>query len=231
MKTAIITFPGSNCEDDLYYAFEKVQGFRVDRIWHKDRPDLSAYDLIALPGGFSYGDYLRCGAMASLSPVMEQVKEAAHGGTLVLGVCNGFQILCESGLLPGALARNEKQQFVCKDVYLRVESNESPWTCDMKVADTVCYPIAHGDGRYIIDESELPKLQASGQILLTYVDAQGKISPGSNPNGSSFSIAGVCNEKKNVFGLMPHPERATDLRSRDGVKLWAGVARFVKERA
>lgn len=231
MKTAIITFPGSNCEDDLFYTFGQSCGFRVDRIWHKDRPDFSNYDLIALPGGFSYGDYLRCGAMASLSPVMEKVKEAAHQGKLVLGICNGFQILCESGLLPGALTRNEKQLFACKDVFLRVESNESPWTCEMKLGDTVSYPIAHGDGRYVVDEAHLPQLQSNGQILMTYVDAHGKISPGSNPNGSSFSIAGVCNEKKNVFGLMPHPERATDLRSRDGEKMWASVARFVRERA
>lgn len=221
-RAAIITFPGSNCDDDLVYTFEKSCGFKVDRLWHKDRPSLADYKLVALPGGFSYGDYLRCGAMAALSPIMEEVKIYAKNGGMVLGVCNGFQILCEVGLLPGALAKNEKLSFVCKDVMLEVATTDSPWTREMTVGEKLTFPIAHGDGRYIATDAEFEELKRNQQILLTYID---------NPNGSSHAIAGVSNREKNVFGLMPHPERATDLRSRDGMKLWKSVLKSLELRA
>ena len=214
INAAVITFPGSNCDDDCVFALNQT-GFKATTLWHKDTPDLSGYKLIVLPGGFSYGDYLRCGAMASLSPIMESVKRFAAGGGMVLGTCNGFQILCEAGLLPGALVRNESLKFVCRDAALKVESTESPWTALYKTGETITLPIAHGDGRYIASPEECEELKKNGQILLTYVD---------NPNGSTNSIAGVCNREKNVFGLMPHPERATDLRSRDGLRVWKSLA-------
>lgn len=221
MKAGVITFPGSNCDDDLVYALSKLAGFQVVPLWHKDKVDLGDFDLVAAPGGFSFGDYLRCGAVASLSPVMESVKEYSDKGGLVLGICNGFQILCETGLLPGALARNESLQFICKDVSLNVETAESPWTNMMKAGEKLLIPMAHGDGRYVVDETEYATLKKNGQILLTYA--------GENPNGSVHSIAGVCNAKKNVFGLMPHPERASDLRSKDGMKFWHSVLESLSE--
>jgi len=214
LRAAVITFPGSNCDDDCAYVLEKLCEMSVDRVWHKDAPDFSVYQLVVLPGGFSYGDYLRSGAMAALSPVMEQVKKFAEGGGLVIGICNGFQILCESGLLPGALAKNESLQFICKDVPLKIENTQNPWLSACTVGEKVVWPIAHGDGRYIIEEEKIKTLEANGQILLRYLE---------NPNGSIANIAGVCNEKKNVFGFMPHPERASDLRSRDGMKLWKSI--------
>ena len=214
MKSGVITFPGSNCDDDIRFVLEKVCESHVDRLWHKDSPSLADFDLIVLPGGFSYGDYLRCGAMASLSPIMAQVKRFAEAGGLVLGICNGFQILCESHLLPGALAVNSGLQFLCKDVGLETKSITSPWTRAFEAGDRVCFPIAHGDGRYVVSAEEHAEMQRNEQVLFTYV---------SNPNGSSFDIAGVCNREKNVFGLMPHPERSTDLRSKDGMKLWLSV--------
>lgn len=221
MRSAgVITFPGSNCDDDIVFALEKVCEFKVDRLWHKDTPDLSGYQLIVLPGGFSYGDYLRCGAIASLSPIMGKVKEFAERGGLVFGTCNGFQILCEAGLLPGALARNESLKFVCKDVGLRVTSTTTPWSAQMKGGDVISLPIAHGDGRYIIDEAEYQRMESAGQIVFKYTN---------NPNGSMFDVAGVCNEKKNVLGMMPHPERATDLRSRDGMQIWKSVINFLEQ--
>ena len=218
-SAAVITFPGSNCDDDLVYTLAKTVGFKVERLWHKDRPSLEGYHLVALPGGFSYGDYLRCGAMAALSPIMEAVKSYAAGGGMVIGLCNGFQILCEVGLLPGALAKNEKLSFICRDVPLKVNTTDSPWTSEMKVGETVVFPIAHGDGRYVCTESDFQELQKNGQVILTYTD---------NPNGSSFAIAGICNREKNVFGLMPHPERASDLRSRDGMKIWSSVCKSLE---
>lgn len=222
MKAAVITFPGSNCDDDAVYTLEKA-GFSVDRLWHKDTPELNDYKLIVLPGGFSYGDYLRCGAIAGLSPIMQKVKSFANGGGFVLGICNGFQILCESGLLPGAVVRNASLKFVCKDVNLRVATPESPWTNEMKSGEVVVWPIAHGDGRYVIDEAGLQSLKANHQILLHYTDPKGTANAEHNPNGSLENIAGICNEKRNVFGLMPHPERATDLRSQHGQKLWSSI--------
>lgn len=230
MKAGVVTFPGSNCDEDVSYVLEKLCEFQVDRLWHKDSTSLTGHDLIVLPGGFSYGDYLRCGAMASLSPIMEQVKAFAGRGGMVLGICNGFQILCEAGLLPGALARNESLNFVCRDVLLRTETAETPWTRDMKAGEVVRIPIAHGEGRYVASEADYEKLKTNGQILFTYCDAKGKPTKEANPNGSVHNIAGVCNEAKNVFGLMPHPERATDLRSREGMKLWKSVVKTLQEK-
>lgn len=220
MKAAVITFPGSNCDDDILYALE-ISGFEVSTLWHKDSPDLTEFRLVVLPGGFSYGDYLRTGAMAAISPIMQSVKKFAENGGFVLGICNGFQILCESGLLSGALVRNEGLKFVCKDVPLKVEETETPWTSRLKKNETLVYPIAHGDGRYVIDELTFTQMKQKGQIVLTYQ---------TNPNGSIHNIAGICNESKNVFGLMPHPERATDLRSRDGNKLWASLLSAIEEK-
>jgi phosphoribosylformylglycinamidine synthase subunit PurQ / glutaminase len=221
MKAGVITFPGSNCDDDAVYVLEKLCEFQVTRLWHKDSTELSTYSLVVLPGGFSYGDYLRCGAMASLSPIMQEVKKFAENGGMVIGICNGFQILCEAGLLPGALARNQKLNFVCSDVALKVETTDSPWSSEYKKGETIVFPIAHGEGRYIVDEAEYQTMKTNGQIILTYTQ---------NPNGSSHDIAGVCNAKKNVFGLMPHPERATDLRSQNGVKLWNSIKSSLRQR-
>jgi phosphoribosylformylglycinamidine synthase subunit PurQ / glutaminase len=232
MKAAVITFPGSNCDDDCVDVLKRICEFSVDCLWHKDTPDLSAYDLVVLPGGFSYGDYLRCGAIAALSPIMDQVREYAAKGGFVLGTCNGFQMLCEMGLLPGALARNESLKFVCRDVFTKVVSSESPWTRELKTGEILKLPIAHGDGRYVASEEQFAELKAGNQILLTYVNAEGKEDPASNPpsnpNGSAFNIAGICNQNRNVFGLMPHPERATDLRSRDGLRIWVSVVQAIR---
>jgi len=222
MKVAVITFPGSNCDRDLAVAFERA-GARVVRVWHKDTELPVGVDVVGIPGGFSFGDYLRCGAMAALSPIMSKVKEFADNGGLVIGICNGFQILCEAHLLPGALVRNEKQLFQCMDVSLKVETTESPWTKEMKQGETLSIPTANGEGRYIAGSPDVhATLSANGQILLTYTQ---------NPNGSEHDIAGITNAKKNVFGLMPHPERASDLRSKDGMKFWSSVTRYLKEKS
>ncbi|MBY0370995.1 phosphoribosylformylglycinamidine synthase I [bacterium] len=223
MKAAVITFPGSNCDDDAFDTLRRFGGFEVQRIWHKDRPSLEGVNLVVLPGGFSYGDYLRCGAMAALSPVMEEVKRFAEKGGLVLGICNGFQILCESRLLPGTLTMNESQKFICKDVSMRVEKSGGAWATGLQVGEVVSYPVAHGDGRYWIDEAGLGQLEHNGQVLLRYSDASGKVAADFNPNGSTANIAGICNERGNVFGLMPHPERATEHRSQHGLKLWKSI--------
>lgn len=211
MKVGVVTFPGSNCDDDVIDALNCVGGFTVTQLWHKDTPDLAQFGLVVLPGGFSYGDYLRCGAMAARSPIMEKVINFANTGGLVIGICNGFQILCESGLLPGALAKNLNQNFICKDIIVKVEANDNPWTRQLESKSALNLPIAHGEGRFIIDELGYSQLVKNNQIVLTYQQ---------NPNGSLHSIAGICNINKNVFGLMPHPERATNLRSQDGLKIW-----------
>ncbi len=219
MKAAVITFPGSNCDDDVVYTLREFAKFDVTTLWHQERPALGEFQLVVVPGGFSYGDYLRSGAVAALSPVMEKVKEYAGNGGLVLGICNGFQILCEARLLPGALAKNESSKFQCKDVYLKVEDTNTPWTNQMKPGEVVQYPIAHGDGRYVCEIDSKSLADVDG-VLLTYCDAKGKNLPEANPNGSQLAIAGISNKARNVFGLMPHPERATDLRSQHGKKLW-----------
>lgn len=210
MKFGVVIFPGSNCDRDIMNALRNDLGQEVIPLWHKDR-DLGALaknDCVVLPGGFSYGDYLRCGALARFSPVMESVVAFAAAGGKVLGVCNGFQILCESGLLPGALLRNANQQFVCRNLFIKSENADAALTKDV-VNRPLKIPIAHGEGRYYADEATLRRLADNGQILFRYCDEQGEFLPESNPNGSLQNIAGICNEGRNVFGMMPHPERAT----------------------
>ena len=199
MKFGVVVFPGSNCDRDMYDALKYDLGQDVTMLWHKnsDLGQLTTDDCIILPGGFSYGDYLRCGAIARFSPVMQSIIEFANAGGKILGVCNGFQILCESHLLPGALLRNSQQQFVCKNVFIKDQSS-----------NIYKIPVAHGEGRYYADEQTLAQLEANGQVIFRYCDENGKETPESNPNGAINNIAGICNEARNVFGMMPHPERA-----------------------
>ena len=199
MKFGVVVFPGSNCDRDMYDALKYDLGQDVTMLWHKnsDLGQLTTDDCIILPGGFSYGDYLRCGAIARFSPVMQSIIEFANAGGKVLGVCNGFQILCESHLLPGALLRNSHQQFICKNVFIKDQSS-----------NIYKIPVAHGEGRYYADEQTLAQLEANGQVIYRYCDENGKETPESNPNGAVKNIAGICNEARNVFGMMPHPERA-----------------------
>lgn len=232
LKAAVITFPGSNCDDDCTFVLRRFCGFEVDSLWHKETFNPRKYDLVVLPGGFSYGDYLRSGAIASVSPVMRSVQEYAATGGMLLGICNGFQMLCEIRLLPGALVKNRDGKFICRDVTLKVTA-VSPWTCAAKEGDLITLPIAHGDGRFVVPavpHDEYQMLKERAQIVLTYVSADGGFCDGANPNGSDHAIAGICNEAKNVFGLMPHPERATDLRSKDGLKIWESVAKTLREK-
>ncbi len=220
MKVSILQFPGTNCEFDTQYAFEKL-GCETQIVWHKATQLPSDTDLLVVAGGFSYGDYLRSGAIAKFSPVMKAVASYAQDGGKVLGICNGFQVLTEAGLLPGALKRNEGLHFISKHHHLRVENNDNIFLEKLDRGAIVNIPIAHHDGNYYIDQAGLEDLEKNGQILLRYTDAQGTIS---NPNGSVGSIAGVCNKEKNVFGLMPHPERAMEaiLGSDDGVAMLEG---------
>ena len=217
MKFAVLRFPGSNCDQDCLRTLRDTFGETADPIWHKET-SVAGYDVIIVPGGFSFGDYLRCGAIARYSPVMQAVVEAAHRGTPVLGICNGFQILCESGLLPGALVRNRGLHFICKPVHLRLENNTSPFTRAGKTGQILRVPIAHGEGCYFADDTTLKMLEDNHRIAFRYCDAHGDITPAANPNGSLRNIAGILNEKGNVLGLMPHPERACEARlgSEDG---------------
>lgn len=228
MKAAVVRFPGSNCDQDVFLALEGM-GASVQYLWHKEE-SAAGFDLIVLPGGFSYGDYLRCGAIARFSPIMQAVKKAADAGTFVLGICNGFQILCESGLLPGALVRNRDLHFLCKHVNLRVEHANSPWTGRMQAGQVLNIPIAHGEGCYFADDATLAQLAAGQQILLRYSDSHGRPTAESNPNGSLENIAGICNRERNVFGLMPHPERAHEARlgSTDGRLLFDSILRHLE---
>jgi phosphoribosylformylglycinamidine synthase subunit PurQ / glutaminase len=225
MRWGVITFPGSCDDQDVFDSLKLELGQKVKFLWHKD--ELAGnYDCIVLPGGFSYGDYLRCGAMARFSPVMQGVVKFARSGGLVLGICNGFQILCESGLLAGALVRNAGLQFVCQPVHLRVEETDTPFTGGIKKGQLLKMPVKHGEGCYYADPKTLECLNKNRQILVRYVDAKGKATAAANPNGSLENIAGICNEKRNVFGLMPHPEVAcsTILGSEDGAKIFTSVA-------
>jgi phosphoribosylformylglycinamidine synthase I len=210
MKAAVIRFPGSNCDQDCVLALREF-GVATDYVWHKDT-SVAGYDLIVLPGGFSYGDYLRCGAIARFSPIMKAVKEAAAAGTLVLGTCNGFQILCEAGLLPGALIRNRSLHFVCQHQHVRVEDIANPFLHTARTGTLLKLPIAHGEGCYVADPATLRELNHQGRILLRYTNANGAALDAGNPNGSAEHIAGIVNAGRNVFGLMPHPERACDAR-------------------
>ena len=220
MKFGVVTFPGSNCDEDMIYVLETKLGQHVERLWHKDT-DLKGVDFVVLPGGFSYGDYLRSGAIAKLSPIMEKVIEHAKNGGYVLGVCNGFQILTESGLLEGALLHNNNQKFICKNVFLKSGSKETPMTKDLDQQKAYKIPIAHGEGRFYASDETIKKLQDNDQVLFRYCDESGEVSREVNPNGSIDNIAGICNAGRNIFGMMPHPERAADeeLANVDGMAM------------
>ena len=222
MKVAVVVFPGTNCDRDTKWAFEKI-GAKADFIWHSEEK-LDNYDLVVLPGGFSYGDYLRSGAIARFSPIMKAVSEFANKGGYVLGICNGFQILLESHLLPGAMTRNENLHFISKFHHLKVINNENKFLQNLNIGDIVNIPIAHAEGNYKVDDNVLQDMYNNGQVILKYCDKDGNEL---NPNGSIDSIAGICNKNKNVFGLMPHPERAMQsiLGGIDGIKMIQG---FIK---
>lgn len=225
MKAAVILFPGSNRERDAVRALRLVCGTEPTVVWHADTELPSGTDLVVLPGGFSYGDYLRCGAIAGRSPVMAAVRRhSAHGG-LVLGICNGFQILCESGLLPGALVRNSQLRFLCKDAYLRVERSDTPFTRGYNAGQVIRIPVAHGEGNYVADSETLALLEGDGRVAFRYCAPDGSLDPKWNVNGSVAAIAGIVNERRNVLGLMPHPEDHVEeaLGSTDGRGLFAGL--------
>ena len=224
MKFAVIVFPGSNCDHDAYHAAKHVLGQDAEFIWHKET-SVKGADVVILPGGFSYGDYLRTGAIAQFSPVMTAVKAFAAGGGPLLGICNGFQVLCESRLLPGALLRNRDLKFHCAHVHLRVEQTDTPFTMRAFRGQVLSVPIAHGEGNYFADAQTLAELEASRRIVFRYCDESGQVTDAANPNGSLSSIAGICNDTRNVVGLMPHPERACEssLGSTDGLVLFDSV--------
>lgn len=233
MRFAVLRFPGSNCDQDCVWALNSMDGVTADYVWHKDT-DLSSFDAIVLPGGFSYGDYLRCGAIARFSPVMQSVIREAEAGKLVIGICNGFQILCESRLLPGALVRNRDLHFICETVPVRVENTDTAFTNQTQPGQVLNLPIAHGEGCYFADSETLRSLNEHRQIVLRYSDATGAVGEATNPNGSCENIAGICNRAGNVFGLMPHPERACDslLGGTDGRYIFASmIAGFQQKNA
>lgn len=229
MKFGVVVFPGSNCDRDMIHVLSKIMNQEVVELWHKDH-DLQGCDMIVLPGGFSYGDYLRSGAIARFSPIMEQVIEFAHKGGYVFGVCNGFQILTESGLLPGALLHNANHQFICRNVHIKAEHNDSLITNLVDTNKALKIPIAHGEGRYFADEETLKSMLENKQILFRYCDQNSVVNSDANPNGAMDNIAGVCNAGFNVFGMMPHPERAADtlLGNTDGKALFESMLQVVK---
>lgn len=224
MKWGVVSFPGSLDDRDALFALRDVLEQDAVALWHKER-HLNGVDCVVLPGGFSYGDYLRCGAMARFSPIMESVVQFARHGGLVLGICNGFQILCEAHLLPGALTRNRSLSFICERVTVRVENPQTPFTCASPKGAVLRLPIKHGEGLYVAPEEELQRMEDRGQILIRYVNSMGETSEAANPNGSMHSIAGVANERFNVFGMMPHPEHATEpmLGGEDGLKIFRSI--------
>jgi phosphoribosylformylglycinamidine synthase I len=224
MKSAVIVFPGSNCDRDMQVALAEITGTAPIMVWHRDS-DFPAVDLITVPGGFSYGDYLRAGAMAAHSPAMAEVKRRAAQGVHVLGVCNGFQILTETGLLPGALMRNASLRFICRDVYLRVEASRAPFTGLYKTGQCIRIPIAHADGNFYADDETLARIEGEGQVAFRYAGQDGTVAPEANPNGSRNNIAGIYNAQGNVLGMMPHPERLIDkmLSGTDGRAMFEGL--------
>jgi phosphoribosylformylglycinamidine synthase I len=230
MRWAVIQFPGSNCDQDAFHVLKNVLGQEVSYVWHKDT-SLNGADAVVVPGGFSYGDYLRCGAIARFSPIMPAVKEAAAQGKTVLGICNGFQILCEAGLLPGVLVRNASLHFRCETITVRVEQAASRFTSGYRVGQVLRLPIAHGEGHYVADDATLDELFSNKQVLFTYCTPQGEVTPEGNPNGSQRNIAGITNRAGNVLGLMPHPERASEkiLGSDDGLGLFQSILASVKK--
>ncbi len=224
MKIAVIQFPGSNCDQDCLRALRDGLRVPAEYLWHKET-SVFGFDAVVLPGGFSYGDYLRCGAIARFSPIVKAIVRAANDGMPVIGICNGFQILCEAGLLPGALIRNQSLHFVCQPVWLRVETDETPFTAKLDKERLLRMPVAHGEGSYFAEPATLAKLQSKRQVVFRYVDESGKSTRESNPNGSMLNIAGICNEARNVVGMMPHPDRAWDRRlgSEDGKLLFESL--------
>jgi len=227
MKFGVVVFPGSNCDRDVIHVCQNVMQTDTRILWHKDTDlqDLTTEDCIMIPGGFSYGDYLRCGAIARFSPIMEKVIAHANNGGYVWGICNGFQVLCESHLLPGALLRNEQQRFICQNKYIIPQTNQSAITKNLDLTEALNVPIAHGEGRYFADEKTLQQLKQNDQVLFKYCDEQGNITAAANPNGSVDNIAGICNAGRNVFGMMPHPERSAEevLGNTDGRKLFESL--------
>lgn len=232
LKFGVVVFPGSNCDHDAYYAAKKVLGQDAVFLWHKEA-ELKGVDVVVLPGGFSYGDYLRCGAIARFSPVMKEVVRFAKSGGSVIGICNGFQILLEAGLLPGVLLRNSSLRFVCKYVHCRVENADTRFTNQCSAGDILAIPVAHGDGNYFTDPETLRRLEGNGQVVFRYCTPDGHITAGANPNGSMGNIAGIINEEGNVLGMMPHPERASDplLRHTDGQKIFQSIVAYSLETA
>jgi phosphoribosylformylglycinamidine synthase I len=227
MKFGVVTFPGSNCDEDMVYVLQDIMGQKVERLWHKDT-DLKGVDFVVLPGGFSFGDYLRSGAIAKLSPIMGEVINHANKGGYVLGICNGFQILTESGLLDGALLHNNNQKFICKNVFLKPVSNSAAITKGLNVEKAYKIPIAHGEGRFYAADDVIKKIEDNDQILFKYCSEDGKINDVDNPNGALLNIAGITNEGKNVFGMMPHPERAADrfLANEDGKAILESLLKY-----
>ena len=232
MKFGVVVFPGSNCDHDAYYALGQVLHQSVEFLWHQSEK-LSGFDAIILPGGFSYGDYLRTGAIARFSPVMRAVEKFARGGGLVLGICNGFQILCEAGLLPGALVRNAGLRFICRPVHIRVETTDTPFTASARRGQVLEMPIAHADGNYFCDAATLAELERNQQIVFRYTTPDGREDAAANPNGSLANIAGICSRERNVVGLMPHPDRAveTALGSSDGLVIFLSLIESLTRRA
>jgi phosphoribosylformylglycinamidine synthase I len=226
MRFAVLQFPGTWSDTDMQHVLRDVMGQEADLVWHRET-DLSRYDAIIVPGGFSYGDYLRCGAIARFSPVMEAVKREAERGKLIFGSCNGFQILCEAGLLPGVLTRNDSMEFRCLPVHLRLETSNTPFTNAGNDGDVFVMPVSHGEGNYYVDDATLADLKSQDRIVFRYCDAQGSATPESNPNGSMENIAGVLNEGRNVLGIMPHPERVSEalLGGTDGLLIWTSMLR------
>ncbi|MDI3538720.1 MAG: phosphoribosylformylglycinamidine synthase subunit PurQ / glutaminase [Bacillota bacterium] len=231
MKFGVVVFPGSNCDADCYHAVKNVLGAECDYLWHQDR-SVAGYDAIILPGGFSYGDYLRTGAIARFSPIMAAVADFARAGGLVLGICNGFQILLEAGLLPGAMRRNIGLSFRCEFVNVRVENTDTPFTSAYRPGQVLRLPIAHGEGNYYADPETLAALEAGGQVVLRYSEPDGRISEAANPNGSLHNIAALINKEGNVLGMMPHPERASEaiLGSEDGRGIFISILRYLERR-
>ena len=231
MKIAVLVFPGSNCDHDAYHALRHVLGLDACFVWHKE-DRLSGYDAVVIPGGFTYGDYLRTGAMAKLSPVMGAVRRFAEDGGPVIGICNGFQILLEAGLLPGAMIANESLKFICDYVYLKSESSTVPFTYDIPSESILRIPIAHYQGNYYADRETLSALENNGRVVFRYCDADGNVSSEANPNGSVGNIAGICNAGRNVLGMMPHPERCSEeeMGSADGKRIFTSMIRWLKEK-
>jgi phosphoribosylformylglycinamidine synthase I len=233
LKSAVVMFPGLNRERDMARALRLVSGREPAMVWHAEHELPAGTDLVVIPGGFSYGDYLRCGAIAARAPIMDAIRAHAANGGLVLGVCNGFQILCESGLLPGVLMRNQELRFICKDVYLRVERSDTPFTRGYNAGQVVRVPVAHGEGNYVADEATLARLEDEGRVPFRYCAADGTLGPKSNINGAINAIAGILNERGNVLGLMPHPENHVEaaIGPTDGRGLFAGLVAHFKQAA